>query len=75
MKHNPPHDLLNYVIEQNDIHNDAGLARFLDVPAPVISNLRGGRLSFGPTYIIRLHEKTAMPVALIKSMLPVSLPK
>lgn len=70
MKHTPPHDLLDYVIEQNELRNDAGLARFLDLPPPVISNLRGGRLAFGSTYILRLHEKTEMPVSLIRGLLP-----
>lgn len=67
---NSTNDLLNYLLNHNKLKNDADLAKFLGVPAPVISNWRAGRLSFGPAYIIRLHEKTAMPIAVIKSLLP-----
>lgn len=69
---NSTNDLLNYLMRTYDLRTDVAMSKFLGVPAPVISNWRAGRLSFGPAYIIRLHEKTAMPVALIKSMLPVS---
>lgn len=71
MKHAPCSELLDFVMRSQGLERDADLARFLGVPPPVISNMRAGRLSFGPTYIIQLHEKTAMSVALIKSMLPV----
>lgn len=68
---NSTNDLLNYLTKTYDLPTDAALSKFLNVPPPVISNWRAGRLMFGPAYIIRLHEKTAMPIALIKSMLPV----
>jgi hypothetical protein len=67
-----PSKLLDYIKEQFYLVNDAALAHFLKVPAPVISNMRSGRLTFGASYILRLHELTGLPVATIKSYLPTS---
>jgi len=65
-----PSKLLDYIKEQFFLPSDAALAHFLKVPAPVISNMRSGRLTFGASYILRLHELTGLPVAMIKSYLP-----
>jgi Predicted transcriptional regulator len=65
-----PGKLLDYVKDNCLLASDAALARFLKVPAPVISNMRSGRLKFGASYIIRLHELTGWSVASIKSHLP-----
>ncbi len=67
--------LLQYLRDTYALKSDKALAAFLGVPPPVVSNLRSGRLTFGPTYIIQLHEKTAMPIKLIKSMLPAPVSK
>lgn len=70
MKHEPCTNLLDHVMNMYTLKRDADLARFLDVPPPIVSNWRSGRLSFGPSYIIKLHEKTAMSIAAIKALLP-----
>lgn len=51
------------------LKNDAALARTLNVAPPVISKLRHGRLDFGDTLIIRVHECAEMPVREIKQAL------
>ncbi len=49
-------DLLDGVIKQLHLKNDAALSRKLVVAPPVISKLRHGRLPLGDTIIIRLSE-------------------
>ncbi len=67
--------LLKYLRDTYALKSDKALATFLGLPPPVVSNLRAGRLTFGPTYIIQLHEETSMPIKLIKSMLPAPVSK
>lgn len=66
---NNVHKLFNYIMENMLIKNDRGLAEFLDVPPPTVSRIRSGQTTFGPKYILRLHEQTGWPVATIKGML------
>ena len=66
---NIKHKLLDYVIDMQCLANDANLARYIGVTPSVVSNMRSGRLSFGPKYILRLHEQTGWPVEKIKELL------
>lgn len=58
--------LLDCVIEKFGLKNDAALSRALCVPPPVVSKLRHGRISLGPSIILNLHETFAIPVAHIR---------
>lgn len=60
--------LFTHIIGAQSLKNDAALARFLEVSPVIISKIRHGRLAVGPSLIIRIHEATDMPVALIKSL-------
>lgn len=58
--------LLNALVSVNKLKNDAALAKALGVDAPVISNLRHGRLPLRSSMILRIHERLNMPVADIR---------
>jgi len=62
--------LLDYLITRYKLKNDAALAKFLDLPPPVISKMRHGKTPFSAVNIIRLHELTGMSIAAIKAKLP-----
>lgn len=61
-------NLFAHIIAAKSLKNDAALARFLEISPVIVSKIRHGRLSVGPSLIIRIHEATDMPVALIKSL-------
>ena len=61
--------LCNHLKETHKLKNDAALSRLLQVAPPVISNLRKGKLSAGPSFILRVHEFAGMAVKDIRSFL------
>ena len=63
--------LLNAIISDHYLKNDAELARKLDKPAPVISKWRSGRVPIGATGILGIHEKLGMPVAEIRRLIEI----
>lgn len=63
-----PHVLLDYMKENLLLSSDAALARFLGTQPPVVSNWRHGRLPFGASYIIKLHELTGWSIKKIKAL-------
>lgn len=63
-----PHKLLDAVIAQRGLKNDAALAASLQLAPPVISKTRTGRLQVGASLILRLHEVFGMPVAEIREL-------
>ncbi len=65
-----PSALLDHIIDQNSLKNDAALSRYLGIAPPVVSKMRHGTLSFGAVHIIRLHELTGWSIAQIKAYLP-----
>jgi plasmid maintenance system antidote protein VapI len=62
--------LLDYLITRYKLKNDAALARFLDLPPPVISKMRHGKTGFSAENIIRVHKKTSLSIAAIEAKLP-----
>ena len=61
--------LFDILIVKFGIRNDAHLARTLEVAPPVISKLRSGRIPFGPTMTLKVHDSFDIPVRDIKMML------
>jgi hypothetical protein len=61
--------LLDTMIAELNLKNDAALSRALDQSPPVISKIRHGRLPIGDTIIISLHELSDWPVKRIKEAL------
>jgi hypothetical protein len=64
-----PHKLLDTLLERGSLKNDAALARELNVAPPVISKIRHHLLPVGPTHILAIHEKFAIPVKEIREAL------
>lgn len=51
-----PASLLNTVITELALSNDAALARALDIQAPLLSKIRHGKLPISAGVLLRLHE-------------------
>ena len=58
--------LLDFLIAEHKLKNDAELAREMKVAPPVISKLRNDHLPLGPTYILHIHEHFGIGVAEIR---------
>lgn len=61
--------LLDSIIEEFSLKNDAALSRKLTIATPSLSNVRHGRVKVGPSFILRVHEVTGMPVKRIRKIL------
>lgn len=57
-----PGRLLDTIIQNLGLKNDAQLCRVLEVPAPVISKIRGGKLSVGASMLLRMHDATGLSI-------------
>ncbi|HWW99520.1 hypothetical protein [Collimonas sp.] len=60
--------MLDVVLDQQNLRNDAALARALKVAPPVISKIRNGVLPLGSSVLVRLHEFTRMSTIEIKTL-------
>lgn len=58
--------LIDDLVEAFGLRNDAGLARKLGEPPPVISKWRHERLAIGATGILEIHETFGVPVQWIR---------
>lgn len=58
--------LIDHLLSQYNIKNDAALAKLLGVHPPTISKIRHGHMSFTPALILKIHEAFDMPVKEIK---------
>ena len=61
--------LFDQVINTLVLKNDAGLAREMDVAAPVISKIRNGRLPLSAPLMVRISEATGWPTRQIKAVI------
>ena len=61
--------LLDVVMQNLNLKNDAALCRVLEVAPPVVSKLRHGSLHIGPSMLIRMHEETGLSIREMKSYL------
>lgn len=57
-----PGRLLDTLIVNLQLKNDAHLCRVLEVAAPIISKIRHGRLAVGASMLIRMHEATGLSI-------------
>jgi hypothetical protein len=64
-----PNRLLDKLIEDLYLKNDAALSRVLDVAPPVISKIRHHKLPVGASMLIRMHEVSAMSIADLRSLM------
>jgi plasmid maintenance system antidote protein VapI len=61
--------LLDEIINTKQLKNDAALARALEVAPPVISKIRHGKIAFGDSMLIRVHEYTGWAIRTMKQAL------
>lgn len=61
--------LLDDVMEEYGIKNDAALCRFLGLTPPVVSKMRRGSLGVSGDTKILIHEKTNMSIADIQRIM------
>ena len=63
-----PNKLLDTLIEKLNLKNDAELCRVLEVQPPIISKIRHGKLAVGATILLRMHEKSDLPIKELKQL-------
>jgi plasmid maintenance system antidote protein VapI len=57
-----PNRLLDALLENMRLKNDAALSRMLEVAPPVISKIRHHRMPVSASVLIRMHEATSMSI-------------
>ena len=57
-----PNRLLDFLLEQLNLKNDAALCRLLEVSPPVISKVRHKRIPVGASLLIRMHEVSGLDI-------------
>jgi biotin-(acetyl-CoA carboxylase) ligase len=68
-----PNKLLDTLIEKLQLKNDAELCRVLEVQPPIISKIRHRKLTVGATILLRMHEKSNIPIRELKELSSASL--
>ena len=61
--------LLDAIIGNLGLKNDAALSRILEVAPPVISKIRHRKLHIGASMLIRMHEETNLSIRELKTIL------
>lgn len=64
-----PNRLLNTLIVQLNLKNDAALARELDVAPPVLSKIRHRRVPVGAATLIRMHEASGLTIRALRDLM------
>ena len=63
-----PNPLLDALIDKLKLKNDAELCRVLEVQPPIISKIRHRKLNVGATILLRMHEKSNIPIRELKEL-------
>ena len=58
--------LIDHILSQYSVKNDAALAKLIGVHPPTISKMRHGHMPLTPAFILKVHEAFDMPVKEIK---------
>jgi hypothetical protein len=64
-----PNNLLDVLIRNMSLKNDAALSRALEVAPPVISKIRHRRLPVGASLLLRMHEVSKMSVRELRDLM------
>ena len=64
-----PSALLDALMKDLNLKNDAALSRALEVAPPVISKIRHGGLAVGATILISMHELTGKSIAELRGLM------
>ena len=62
-------DLLDALIKQLGVKNDAELSRALELAAPLISKLRSQALSVSAFVLIRMHEVSGLSIVELRGLM------
>lgn len=62
------HHLLDVMIREFELKNDAALARFLQIFPAQVSKVRAGRLPVSADLILRIHDCTDWEIKRIKQL-------
>ena len=60
--------MLDTILEQHNLKNDAALCRALEITPPTISKIRNGVQPLGFMLLVKLHEFTGMSTKEIKAL-------
>lgn len=60
--------MLDVVLQQQNLKNDAALCRALEITPPTISKIRNGVQPLGFMLLVKLHEFTGMSTKEIKAL-------
>ena len=63
------HHFLNTLLSTMNLKNDAALSHRLQVAPPVISKLRHGKLTVGPSLLISAHEESGLSIKELKELI------
>jgi hypothetical protein len=66
---NNNHALLDYLVSEFKLKNDAELCRRLGCFPPLISKIRSHKLDVSDSVILRIHEKLGVDVKVIRAFL------
>ncbi len=64
-----PSNLLDALIKQLQLKNDAALSRALQVAPPVISKTRHKQLPVGASLLIRMHEISGLSIKDLRALM------
>jgi len=64
-----PNHLLNTIIKNLHLKNDAALSRALEVAPPVISKIRHRHLAVGATLLIRMNEISGIEIKELRELM------
>lgn len=63
-----PNHFIDVLLAQFQLKNDAALCRLLEIAPPVLSKIRHKRLAISAAILLRVHEKTEIPVRELKAL-------
>ena len=63
-----PHKLLDTMIDEFKLKNDAALCRLIGIDKSRVSKLRKGRLPVNATHILYIHDVTGWEIKRIKAL-------
>lgn len=63
-----PHKLLDTMIAELELKNDAALCKLLELDKGQISKLRNGKLAVNATHILYIHDVTGWEIKRIKQL-------
>lgn len=64
-----PNHLLDALLAQMHLKNDAALSRALEVSPPIISKIRHRRLPVGASMLIRMHEASGKDIHELRELM------